>query len=307
MAFKRIVEMEVGTSSRSVLISDLNITFDITRTRKFSNNIAKFKIYNPADDTVSKMLKKGNSVIFSAGYDDEGTGLIYSGQITESIPSKNPPDPFIEITCGSIQNADTDLSSVTVTLGYKPNTNLSRPINEIGNALGLSVVGLENISSIKMRNGFNVAGTAKEALRLIQGTLERNGMGLFIDNSNLIVFKKGEGYKRAAVKLSSRTGLLESPKLSDNLENDENVEEDITQRALFKSILNYKIVPNGDVDIESSTVNGKYLVDKCQFKGDNFGGDFLVEGEGIVISSSVRIGRTKEEIQRNTVTASGNR
>jgi len=281
VAFKRKVEMRAGTSAVSVVISDLDITFDILRTRNFSNNVAKFRVYNAKEDTVSRMLSKGNSIIFSAGYEDEGTGLIYIGQITDSVPSKNPPDPYVDITCGSIQSSATKLLSASVSLGYKPNTNLSRPITEIGTALGLSLSGLENISSLRMQNGYTCTGTVKDALRYVQGILARKGMGLFIDNTTLVIFKKGVGYNRRAVKLSPSTGLLEAPKLVENQELDEAVEEDLTQRVTFKSILNYKIVPNGYVDIESASVTGQFLVDKCRFKGDNFGGDYYVEGEGV--------------------------
>lgn len=281
VAFNRVVEMKAGTSSGSVLISGLDISFDITRSRKFSNNVAKFKIYNLTQDTVSKMLKKGNSITFKAGYQDEGLGLIYIGQITQATLDKNTPDNIVTVECGSIQNANTKLSSVTVSLAYKKDTSLSRPINEIGTALGLAICGIENASSIRLSNGFNLAGTAKDAMRYIQGVLERNNLGLFIDNTNLKIFKKGEGENRKAVVLSTKTGLLESPKLTDNTEGDEKIQKQLSKRALFRSILNYKVVPNGYVDIRSEDVTGVFIVDKCNFTGDNFGGNFEVKGEAI--------------------------
>jgi hypothetical protein len=281
VAFNRRVEMKVGTSQTSVVISGLDITFDITRTRKFSNNVAKFKIYGALDDTISKILKKGNSVTFSAGYEDEGTGLIYVGQITQSIPSKNPPEKIVSLECGSIQDPKTELASVTVSLAYKKGTNISRPINEIGTALGLSICGLDNVSGIILANGYNLSGTAKDAMRYVQGILDRNGLGMFIDNSTLKIFEKGFGDKSSAVKLTTATGLLEAPKLTDNAEGDEKVQKQLSKRVLFKSILNYRIVPNGHVDIDNKSVKGIYIVDKCSYKGDNFGGAFEVSGEGI--------------------------
>lgn len=286
MAFKRIVEMKAGTTQTSVVISGLDISFDISRTRKFSNNIAKFKIYGALDDTISRVLKKGNSITFSAGYEDEGIGLIFIGQITQSIPTKNPPEKIVSLECVSGRSVDTqsnttDLSSVTFSLAYKKGTNISRPIREIANVLGLSVCGLNNVSNITMANGYNLAGTAKEAMRYIQSILERNGLQLFIDNSTLKISKKGSGSKASAVKLTTKTGLLEAPKLTDNTEGDEKVQEQLTKRVLFRSILNYRIMPDGHVDIDNNSVKGIFIVDKCNFKGDNFGGAFEVSGEGI--------------------------
>lgn len=286
MAFKRIVEMKAGTTQTSVVISGLDISFEINRTRKFSNNIAKFKIYGALDDTISRVLKKGNSITFSAGYEDEGIGLIYIGQITQSIPSKNPPEKIVSLECVSGKSVDsqsntTDLSLVTFSLSYKKGTNISRPLKEIAKVLGLSICGLENVTNINMANGFLLAGTAKEAMGYAQSILERNGLIMFIDNTTLKISKKGSGGNTAAVKLTANTGLLEAPRLTDNTEGDEKVQEQLTKRALFRSILNYRIIPDGHVDIDHSGVKGVFIVDKCKYKGDNFGGAFEVSGEAI--------------------------
>jgi len=281
MAFNRTVELKAGTTSSSVVISDLDIEFNITRSRKFSNNVAKFKIYNPKEDTISKVLKKGNSISFKAGYQDEGMGLIYIGQIVQSISDKKPPDTVVSIECGSIQNADTALESVTLSLSYQKETYISRVLDEIGTALGLSVVGMKNVSSISLPNGFTFAGTAKDAMRYCEGILNNNDTGLFIDNTTLSLFKNDKGNDLQAVKLTPQTGLMESPKLTDNDDGSENVQKVLTKRVLFKSILNYKIVPNGYVRIESSGVKGDFIVDKCHFVGNNFGGEFYVTGEGL--------------------------
>lgn len=281
MAFNRIVELKAGTSESSVIISDLHISFDINRSRKFSNNVAKFKIYNPKEDTISRILKQGNSIIFKAGYEDEGVGLIYVGQITQSIPDKKPPNRIVDVECGSIQNANTALEAVTLSIAYQKGTSITRPLNEIGNALGLSVIGMENASHVILPNGFNFAGTVKDAMRYCQNVLNNYRIGLFIDNTTLSIYKDEDGNNLRAVKLTYQNGLIEAPKLTDNTEGSEETLKSLKNRVLFKSILNYKIVPNGYVRIETSDVNGDFIVDKCQFAGDNFGGNFYVSGEGL--------------------------
>lgn len=281
MAFKRIVEMEVGTTDNSVLISDLDVEFNISRSRKFSDNTASFKVYNPTDDTISKILKPGNSVIFKAGYDDEGIGLLFVGQIMQSVPKREPPNKIVSLECNSVQNADTSLEAVTVSLGYKKGVAITQPLEEIASALGLSTAGMDNADGINLENGYTLAGTAKEAMRYLNGVLERHGCGLFIDNATLTVSKDGEGNNLRAVVLSPETGLMEAPTLTSNTEGNEAVQAELTKRVIFKSILNYKIVPNGYIKIETNTTNGEFIVDKCSFSGNNFGGSFEVTGEGI--------------------------
>lgn len=280
MAFRRQVEMEVGTSEGSVMISDLDIEFDISRSTKFENNTAKFKIYNPTSTTISKMLVKGNSVTFKAGYEDEGIGLIYIGQIVQSTPDLTGADHIVELECGSIQNANTTLEAVTVSLGYRPNTAISQVINEIANALGLGVYNLEVASGVKLANGYTLSGTAKEAMRYVQGVLNVNNLSMFIDNTTLTVFRIGEGdTKVKAVYLSIETGLMSAPKLTDNA--DETTGGTLTKRLVFNSILNYKIKPYGMLDVDYPTVEGTFVTEKCKFVGDNFGGNFNVSGEAL--------------------------
>jgi hypothetical protein len=281
VAFNRVVEMKAGTSGGSIVISGLDMTFDITRSRQFSNNVAKFKIYNPKEDTISRALKLGNSISFKAGYEDEGLGLIYIGQITQSIPKREPPNVVVSIECGSIQNANTALGAVTLSMSYLSGTLLSRVIEEIATALGLNVVGLNYISNVRLTNGFYFAGTAKDAMRYCETVLNNYHLGLFIDNTTFTIAKRGEGNGILAVKLTPATGLIEAPSLIDNTDGGEAVQEALPRRALFKSILNYKIVPNGYVQIQNKDINSNFIVDKCHFVGDNFGGSFYVSGEGL--------------------------
>ena len=59
MAYNRQILMTVGINNLLALdISELNITFDITRSSKIEDNSASFTIYNAKMDTREKILIK---------------------------------------------------------------------------------------------------------------------------------------------------------------------------------------------------------------------------------------------------------
>lgn len=281
MAFNRILTVKVGFENSGVLISDLNIDFQIERSIDFSVNTAQLKIYNPSVDTQEKFLKKGASIVVSAGYDDEGSGGIYVGQITESVKYKEGSNRIVDITAGSIQNANRDLAYVTVSLSYKRDTAVVTPLKDIATALGLANYGFEIAKSIKLSNGFSYAGSAKTALARCKDILNANGMDLFIDNTTIVVFKRNTADTRfKVVYLTPDTGLIGTAKITDSSKAG-NIEEEFPLRVSFKSLLNPQLNPNGVVVIDKSTVTGTFIIEKISFSGNNYGGAFIAAGEGV--------------------------
>ncbi len=281
MAFNRILIVKIGFENRGVLISDLNIDFQIERSIDFSANTAQLKIFNPSVETQEKFLKKGASVIVAAGYEDEGSGVIYVGQITESVKYKDGSNRVVDIIAGSIQNANRDLEYVTVSLSYKRGTSLITPLKDIAIALGLSTYGFEIAKSIKLSNGFSYAGSAKTAFARCKDILSMNFMDLFIDNTTVVVFKRNTADTRfKVVYLTPETGLIGTAKITDSSKTG-NVEEEFPLRVSFKSLLNPQLNPNGVVVIDKSTVEGTFILEKISFSGNNYGGAFITTGEGV--------------------------
>lgn len=281
MAFSRILTVKIGFEGIGTLISDLHIDFKIERSIDFSANSAELKIYNPSGDTQEKFLKKGASIIVSAGYRDEGVGGIYVGQITESVSYKNGADKIVDLTAGSIQNANRNLEYVTVSLSYKRNTSLATPLKDITTALGLATYGFDIAKKVNLPNGFTFAGSAKAALAKCKYILNSYELDLFIDNTTLVVFKRRTADTRfKVVYLSPETGLIGTAKITDSSKVG-NPEEEFPLRVSFKSLLNPQLNPNGVIVIDKSTITGTFILEKVSFSGNNYGGAFIATGEGV--------------------------
>lgn len=269
MAFNRKIELSI-IGDAITQISDLHIEFNIEKSRKFAENIAEFIIYNAKQDTVKKILKKGNSVLFKFGYEDEDKGAIsavFSGNIVKSSSVLSGPDYITTIT--SAPSRDT-----TIVISYTTDTLLSSVLKQIGTALGLSIIGEEN-ARIKLENGFTYVGSIRGALDYCRKILKANNAAVYID-TEIRVYKTGNRVSRfEPVFLDYTSGLLN---IEDVTEEDNQNKAD-PKRYAFESIIIPKLQPGGLVTIKTDKVNGTFLVESLVLSGDNFGGENMCSGE----------------------------
>lgn len=271
----------MGSDGLGLLISDLDVEFNIVRSITFEENIAEFVVYNAREDTRKDVLKEGFNLIFKAGYKDEIKGnefpAIFIGNITKSTSVREGSDWVSRIEAASIRSSQQPLENTYLSLSYAPNTRLDTPLNEIANALGLAPFGFEN-AQINLQNGFVFSGSARGALNYCKGILEAGGRSIYIDNTEIVVYNTAQRSSRfTAVFLDYDSGLLSVEEDTDF----DNQSPEAPKRIIFESLIIPKLKPNGLVTIQSDNVNGSFIMDKVEFIGDNFGGDFMCRGEAV--------------------------
>ncbi|MHA2367084.1 MAG: baseplate hub protein, partial [Candidatus Hodarchaeales archaeon] len=208
MAFKRIIDLIIGVNNEGVLISDLHIEFDITRSTTFEENTAEFVIYNANADTRKYVLKENNNVIFDAGYEDEGTGTIFIGNITKSISKQVGPDWITNVLASTIQTNLTALKNNFISLSFAEKTPVIEPLKRIASAIGLGVYGEQNVSGVVLPNGFTHAGSTRSALVNLKNILKSKDVGLYADNQEIIVYNLSTKSGRfSTVLLDYESGL----------------------------------------------------------------------------------------------------
>lgn len=279
MAFERVVELSVGEGGGlGLLISDLHIDFDIERSITFSENSASFVVYNAKNSTRNKVLKKGNSIVFKAGYQDQGIGTLFIGNITEAQSRREGPDWITDIQASAIRSDKKPLENTTITTAYAPGALLSSVVAEIGVAIGLVVLGSEN-ASIPLNNGWVFAGTVKGALDYCNKVLKDNDAAIFIDNNTIVIYKTdGSTSVFSGVVLDYTSGLISVEKIIETTDKKKRKEN----RIGFTSLLVPKLKPNGLLKIQNVPENaGSYLIEKVHFIGNNYGGEFNCDGEAV--------------------------
>lgn len=299
MAWGRVVELVIGPGGFGLLISDLDIEFEIEKTMKLSENFARFKVYNASANTRNTILIEGNNVTFSAGYEDEGklapgSNTIFVGQIDSVTTKKIGPDWVTDIKAVTSRGKGKTINTIPITLNVTKGTPLSTVITTIASTLGLVTFGLENTSDIILQNGWCYMGTTNGALRYIQKILKNEGRGIYFDDDELVVFNIGIPSKVEVVVLTYTGGLLsveditekpeESPPLATKKKRVKKVlKEKIAKKIRYESILIPQLQLNAPVTLINTSQDGTYINIKVTYEGDNFGGDFKCKGEAIIV------------------------
>lgn len=291
MAWNRLVEMRVGKNVEgdptALLVSDLDIEFVVKRSVTFSNNSAAIRVFNAKESTRNEVLRAGNSVVLGAGYEDEhkpgNLPTIFIGNIIFATNEKVGSEWITYIEAGVLQSAKTELEYLTASLSYSKGTPATEPIRALALIMGLAVAGEDNAAGILLNNGWAFAGSPRQGLAELRQRLRPSGLDIFVDNSEVIIYRVGSTTGLfGAVLLSPDTGLLQVKKTERQDKKGDKDEED-KKRIEFTALLNPKIQPNGLIVISgaNAAVNGTYVVEDVTFVGNNFGGSFHVSGEAL--------------------------
>jgi hypothetical protein len=284
MAFDRKLTIYIGPRIRGadrLEVSGLDVAFNITRTNAFGENTGQLEIYNPKEATQTAFLREGNNVWVQAGYADDEFAQIYSGNIVAARSIREGPDLIVSLFLGSVQGTETPLTRQNFALSYAPKTLASKVIQEIADIQQLAVTGLEN-TNFQLPNGFTGVGPARIVLRQLHSVLRSNGIGLYLDSNELILYKLEGDSLFEVVALGYEGGLLSIEDVTDPYLDQQvtktkqgQLPPDTRKRVSIQALLHPRVRPNGLVRIAAEQNSGLYLVEKVQFVGDNFGGDFL--------------------------------
>lgn len=278
MAFNRLIEVAITIPQReTITIDNLRISFNIIKSDTETANTATISIYNLSRESASKIAKKGNNIALRAGYQDEG-GIknIFFGIITKAINRNTQTEIITEIEC---EDGLLNIQEKIVSLSYGIGTPIQQVFNDIIREFGLPLTN-RNYSLIgQYANGYSFIGKAKDALTEV---LARAGYSWTIQNQQIVIIVAAVPVQRTGLLISSQTGLLKTPELLEDID-DKPVSSDIPKRWKLKSLLYPQLFPGVSLQLESSVINGNFIVEKIESKGDNWQGEFISELEVVQI------------------------
>lgn len=82
--WKRVVKVTLSGSGSGVVITDLKIEFDVTRTIGSRQNTATLKIWNLSRSSRMKLGREWDKVKIEAGHERRSVGVIFDGQIRDT-------------------------------------------------------------------------------------------------------------------------------------------------------------------------------------------------------------------------------
>lgn len=268
MSFSRVIECSVA----GVLITDLKMTFEVTKSITESANTCKISIYNLRNETTKKIIEADTNLILKAGYADEGGAKnIFFGAVLSTLDRKEGSDRILEIEA---LDGIKEIKDKTISKSYKEGTSIKQIVNDFTTVIGLPVRNIKTLPNMQYVNGFSYAGYALKGLSKILGYAKRY---YTIQNGELVILDIGETYVTTGLTISDTTGLISVPEeLRDSSSSDLAT---TPQRWAFTSLLYADLIPGALVVLDTKKVSGNFKIESVIFKGSNFDNDFSARCE----------------------------
>ena len=251
-----------------VEVKGLRVTFNVSKTRVAEQNVADISIMNLAESTRRKIVAKNSHVSLLAGY-EENTGLlsIFEGQIIYGHTEIAPPEVITDLQVGD--GAHT-LRETRVAVSFSSGATLAGAIRKLAGAMQLPLLMPTPVRG-RFINGYSFEGPARRALTQI---LKAERYEWSVQDGELQVLPEFSPLDKNDILISPSTGLLSTPEpINYNRGQLDNSQEPEPQWRV-RSLLQPELKPGKLVVVESSAINGTFLVENAQHVGDSDTGEF---------------------------------
>ena len=275
MAFQRYVCLSVETKDGdSINIDELKIDFDIEKTDCAEENRAVIRIYNLTSQTSAAVTEADGHVMLKAGYKDESTGTIFTGDILRGWREKSGND---YITTIEAYDGRTARKGGLVTLSYAKGTDALTVAQDLLEAIGLPYKGQDKISGT-YAHGYCFIGMASDGLSEL---LARGGLVFTVQDETLYIAEPDSEIDSTGLTLEEGCDLISLPQILSDKTDTADVAKDAPNRWTFSARLNPQLVPGASVSVESSTLKGDFIIKTARSTGSNMDGDFRTDIEAV--------------------------
>ena len=267
LLYGRVCNLIVGPpGGQGVLISDLRVTFKVSKTSEANPNTAQVSVYNLAPQHRSLLEAKGNQMILAAGYQDS-IPQIFIGDIAKCWTQKQGPDQVTTVESGDGEMA---FNSSTFDQSFAPGATVASVFQQVVGSFGVGLGPILGVPNDPINNGMTLSGSSSKHM---DDLTKKYNLEWSIQDKQIQVGPKNKALYTTAVLLNADTGLIGSPKRvkilkysPDPLLTDFNKDAGVT----FKSLLNPLLKPGQLVQLQSVNVQGTFTIRKVTHSGDTY-------------------------------------
>lgn len=284
MLFQRVCKLVVGKPNQEELVFDqsFRITFEIKKSITSASKLSKIEIYNLSRDTRDRLRDiisrnadlavQGQAQLIAylyAGYEENtGLELLYSANITNIYSRREPPDVITTVTCAD--NAVV-FKNTFVAESHSEGVSTKEIAESLASKLGMTIDDSSNVPThINLAHGYSFVGSAKVGVNKLMKQIKCNWT---TENGKIRIHPIGGYTNDSIVVISSDSGMIKSPERIESQGTDSENGK-IKHGWRVTSLLEPKLLPGRRVKIESEAVNGIYIVDSVEHKGDTATGDW---------------------------------
>lgn len=275
MSTKYLRDVSLVLNGGALVIRDLKVSFNVSKSLSAENNSASFQIWNLTAANRSRFKQEFREVEFYAGYTPpqggSNVGLIFKGFLRDVEHNDDETEIITSIECGD-GDKGTRKGTVAKThpTGTKPKTIIDDVVNEMPEITPGEMKGLDDLPA-SLRPVVTMGGGVRELDKLA-----RSGKFYWTINNGQLETMGEKDTIGATTIISQQTGMLGVPSVTDKGVN-------------VEVLLEPQIAPGRQIDIRSETVEmndagGLLRAHNVTFSGDNRNGDFKVAIEAVRIS-----------------------
>jgi hypothetical protein len=269
--FNRVASVEVDDFK----ITDLRITFDISKHTDPKSNKATITITNLSQSTRSK-IKEKSKIVLKAGYEQAyGEQLLFAGFVTNFNHEKQPTEIITTLEC---VDGIVPLNEANFSLSYAPGTSVKKILADVMNKMKVNnqvVMNSLKYEDVEFTNGVSYVGNIEGFLNYI---CQSSGLEWSFQNNTLTLKSITDPRIVKAIELSPETGLIGSPEHDIDIDGKAGSKNkaDIPGWKI-KALLQPSIEPGSTVIVTSREIPKatKFVVFAVDHKGDTHGSDWV--------------------------------
>lgn len=274
--WRRVVRATISGSGGELVVEDLRIDFDATRTIGSKQNTGTVTIWNLSLANRGKLGEEFDKVKIEAGYAETQVGIIFAGSIRSAKTRREGADIASEIECGDgDEGVNKGAVSRTFPAGTKPREIIDYLRSEMPGVDQGTMVGIDDLPPVS--RPYTVYGWAARELDTLGRTY---GLYWSLQNGQLEVVRHDQAINDVTL-ISSETGMIDTPEVTD-------------KGIRIQCLLDPTIAPNRVIDVRSNFLDagsgrdkrasdqggGLFRVSSVTYTGSNRDVDFYCDIEG---------------------------
>jgi hypothetical protein len=271
--FDRVCKVLIESKAR-ITIEDCKIKFEIVKSAKAKENVAKIEIYNLAPSTRGMITEEESICRILAGYSrNEGLIEIGQGDISKVKHNRDKTEVVTEIY---LSEGIKTIKSKPVSFGYSygGDLKLSTILQDITKQTGREFKTIDIDKEKVIKTGYSDSGS----LDYVMNNLAVNFDFSWSMQSGIILIKGNKSsVKKEILLLSPETGLILHPEsvkeVSQKLEKSEITKIGKKSRSV-QCLLQPRLQIHDIIRLKSGEINGLFEVAKITHNGDMRGNDW---------------------------------
>jgi hypothetical protein len=299
--WKRHVQVVIGKAGSGLLVENLRVHFEVSKTVESAPNVAVIKIFNLSPINEAKIKNEFDEVLLNAGYEG-ALRLVFRGNIKHVYRYRDKSDYITEIEAG---DGDKDFRSATMNETLAAGTTNAQLVDRaVGSfkTTGGTTKGAVQINDRARLRGKVISGNTRDVLHDVA---RESGANWSIQDGQLVIVKANGVLPDEAIVITADTGMLGAPEIND-------------KGIAVKCLLNPQLRVNGAIKLDNNGIKAKrqkaqalgkkqedqkepvrldpdgiYKVLKITHKGDTRGQDWVSEIECIGLDQPIPESRSK--------------